>query len=120
MSRRFEHLESLGATVNIIAADIGADNASTQLFNALKALSLPPVLGIVHAAGVLEDQLVLETTSDSFHRVLSPKITGALALHNPLPLLTPSTFSYCSPPVDSSLDSQGRVHTPVAMLSSTR
>ena len=84
-AQKIKHLENLGATIYIVAADIGAPLGSEDLKNALDTLSLPPTLGVVHAAGVLEDQLVLETAADSFHRVLSPKIAGALALHSLFP-----------------------------------
>ena len=83
--QKIQHLENLGATIHVVAVDIGDSGGSENLENALDTLSLPPTLGVVHAAGVLEDQLVLETTADSFHRVLSPKITGALALHSIFP-----------------------------------
>lgn len=89
--KKIKCMENLGATVYVVSIDIGASNASSQISTALDALSLPPILGVVHAAGVLEDQLVLSTTSDSFARVLSPKITGALALHK---LFPPKTLDF--------------------------
>ena len=84
-AQKIKHLENLGATIHVVAVDIGDPGGSENLKNALDTLSLPPTLGVVHAAGVLEDQLVLQITADSFHRVLSPKITGALALHSIFP-----------------------------------
>lgn len=84
-AQKIKHLENLGATIHVVAVDIGAPDGSDNLKNALDTLSLPPTLGVVHAAGVLEDQLVLETTAESVHRVLSPKIAGALALHSIFP-----------------------------------
>ena len=78
-------LEEQGATVHVLSVDIAADNAASSLSSALDPLSLPPVLGVIHAAGVLEDQLVLETTPDSFSRVVAPKVRGALALHSIFP-----------------------------------
>ncbi|KAF2087497.1 6-methylsalicylic acid synthase [Saccharata proteae CBS 121410] len=83
--QRLQLLEKLGATIYSVSIDIGAEDAHEQLLNKLDQLSLPPVLGVVHAAGVLEDSLVLETTRDSFARVLSPKISGALTLHRAFP-----------------------------------
>ena len=82
---KVKYLESLGASVHVISADIGAASGAEQLSAAIDNLSLPPVLGVVHAAGVLEDQLVMETTADSFSRVLAPKVTGALNLHSLFP-----------------------------------
>ena len=81
-AQKIKYLENLGTTIYVVAADIGAPSGSEDLKNALDTLSLPPILGVIHAAGVLEDQLVLETTADPFHRVLNPKIPGALALHS--------------------------------------
>jgi len=60
---------------------LSAINAAVTLLEELEELSLPPVLGIVHAAGLVEDQLVLQTTLESFNHVLAPKIAGTLALH---------------------------------------
>ena len=86
-----EHLESQGASVHVVSVDIAAETAGKDLEAELDRLSLPPVLGVVHAAGVLEDQLIHESTLDSFHRVLAPKISGALALHD---LFPPRTLDF--------------------------
>lgn len=42
-------------------------------------------VGVVHAAGVLDEELVLATTRDAFARVLGPKVAGALTLHEAFP-----------------------------------
>lgn len=83
--KRIQAMEKLGLTVHVVSTDIGAANAHEQLLDALDRLSLPPVLGVVHASGVLEDNLLINTTSDSFARVLAPKISGAIALHKAFP-----------------------------------
>lgn len=85
-------LERMGATVHGVAVELGAARAEQKLAAALTGLGLPPVLGVVHAAGTLEDQLVLETTTDSFSRVLQPKVAGALALHHAFPPATLDWF----------------------------
>ncbi|KAK6840053.1 hypothetical protein PG987_005919 [Apiospora arundinis] len=82
---RFQTLEHMGATIYSVALDIGAHNAEAELRAELSRLDLPPVLGVVHAAGTLADQLVLDTTPDAFSRVMAPKVAGALALHNVFP-----------------------------------
>ncbi|ORY58820.1 6-methylsalicylic acid synthase [Pseudomassariella vexata] len=82
---RIQSFEKLGATIHSLALDISAPNASETLLSALDNLSLPPVLGVVHAAGVLEDDLILNTTKSSFSNVLAPKVDGALALHTAFP-----------------------------------
>lgn len=88
---KIQALEKAGATVHTLALDIGAEGAQVALTTALEELRLPPVLGVVHAAGTLEDQLVLNTTGDSFGRVLRPKVSGALALHDAFP---PNTLDW--------------------------
>ena len=84
--RAIERLESLGATVYILSEDISDRTSTQRLHQALERLALPPVLGVVHAAGVLEDQPVLESTADSFDRVLAPKVAGSLTLHQLFPV----------------------------------
>ncbi|KAH6695965.1 polyketide syntase 2 [Leptodontidium sp. MPI-SDFR-AT-0119] len=82
---KIKALEELGASIHVLAIDLSSRKASSELGAKVDALNLPPIRGIVHAAGVLEDQLVLATTASSFARVLAPKIDGALALHNFFP-----------------------------------
>jgi 6-methylsalicylic acid synthase len=82
---RIRAMERLGASIHVISIDIGAEDAHIKLFGALEHLSLPPVLGVIHASVILEDSLLIETTSDSFARVLSPKTSGAIALHRAFP-----------------------------------
>lgn len=42
---------------------------------------LPPLRGIVHAAGVLDDGVLLQQEWDRFSRVIAPKIDGTWNLH---------------------------------------
>jgi 6-methylsalicylic acid synthase len=86
-----QELEKSGATIHVISLDISAEDAACALQKALDALALPPVLGVIHAAGILEDSLLLNTTRDSFSRVLAPKIGGAMTLHKVFP---PGTLDF--------------------------
>ncbi|KAM0706894.1 hypothetical protein Q7P35_006224 [Cladosporium inversicolor] len=78
-------LEAMGAAIFPISLDIAEPNAADTLSMALARLQLPPVLGVVHAAGVLDNELVLATTKAAFARVLEPKVSGALTLHKAFP-----------------------------------
>jgi NADPH:quinone reductase-like Zn-dependent oxidoreductase/NADP-dependent 3-hydroxy acid dehydrogenase YdfG len=72
-------LESRGARVTVAAVDV-SDRAS--LGDTLAAI--PPELplrGVVHAAGVLDDGVLVEQTGERFAHVMSPKVTGAWNLH---------------------------------------
>lgn len=90
--KALERLEALGATIHTLSVDIAAEGSKEKLRASLDSLALPPVLGVVHAAGVLEDQLVLDATSDSFERVLAPKVAGGMALHQLFPVGTLDFF----------------------------
>jgi 6-methylsalicylic acid synthase len=84
-------LEMKGATIHSISLDIGAQEAHIKLQETLNQLSLPPILGVIHAAGTKEDALIKNTTSESFARVFNPKIAGSLALHKAFP---PNTLDF--------------------------
>lgn len=86
--RAIERLEEAGATIYILSVDIASEGSKEALQAGLDSLALPPVLGVVHAAGVLEDQLVLESTPEAFDRVQAPKIAGSMTLHQCFPVGT--------------------------------
>jgi 6-methylsalicylic acid synthase len=83
---RIQAMENLGATINVVSLDMGAHDAHEKILNYLEHRSLPPVLGVIHASGVLEGSLMQDITADVMERVLSPKISGALALHRAFPV----------------------------------
>jgi 6-methylsalicylic acid synthase len=89
--KRITKLESLGATIYALPLDIGSPSASVDLTTALDRLSLPPVLGIVHAAGVSGYGYIKDTSHSSYASVMAPKIQGALNLHN---LFPPGTLDF--------------------------
>ena len=82
---RILELEELGVHTKVIALDLSTHGAASRLQTSLSDLGLPPVRGIVHAAGVLENQLVTDITEDAFNQVLDPKIAGALAMDHAFP-----------------------------------
>jgi myxalamid-type polyketide synthase MxaB len=43
--------------------------------------SMPPLAGVVHAAGVRDDALVVNQTSEHLRRVMAPKVAGTWNLH---------------------------------------
>ena len=84
-------LEAMGVSVTTISLDITSPSASSELLSALENLGLPPVLGVVHAAGTIANQLVMETTTEAFKSVTAPKILGAISLHEAFP---PKTLDF--------------------------
>ncbi|MEP1205831.1 MAG: SDR family NAD(P)-dependent oxidoreductase [Rhizobiaceae bacterium] len=70
-------LEDAGVKVDVVAANIGdADDVA-------RVLSMVPRLrGIVHAAGVLDDGMLMQQTPERFSKVAAPKVDGAWHLHS--------------------------------------
>ncbi|MFF4227952.1 type I polyketide synthase [Streptomyces sp. NPDC001820] len=75
-------LEAAGVTVSTVAADI-TDPAATRA--ALDALQLPPVRGVVHAAGTVHSALLHRLDARHLREVMRPKVDGALVLHELFP-----------------------------------
>jgi len=77
---RIEQLTRSGAVVRTIAADVSEPVAVAELLQEVSN-SLPPLRGIVHAAGVLDDGLITGLSDQRFLQVVAPKVTGAFNLH---------------------------------------
>jgi acyl transferase domain-containing protein len=74
-----QELAALGARVQIAACDV-ADRG--QLEEALRLVPAEHPLGaVVHAAGVLNDGVVVALTSEQLEHVLAPKVDAAWHLH---------------------------------------
>jgi len=89
---KIQSLEKTGMGVKVLSIDLSADNADKELWKQLETLQVPQILGVVHAAGMLRDEAVLDTTSVSFNSVLAPKIAGALTLHKAFPVKSVDFF----------------------------
>ncbi len=72
-------IEALGATVHTARADAGALADTARVLREI-AKTMPPLRGIVHAAGVLCDGPVSTRTPEQVQQVLGGKLGGALAL----------------------------------------
>ena len=73
-------LERLGATVRVEAADVGDVASLGVLFDRL-ADELPPIRGVVHAAGLVTPHGLRELDADALRAVLRPKVAGTWNLH---------------------------------------
>ncbi|MED5813077.1 SDR family NAD(P)-dependent oxidoreductase [Mycolicibacterium sp. 050232] len=76
-------LEERGVSVTVAAVDIGAPGSADALRDVLRPL--PPVRGVIHAAGVEAGALLMNTTSDEFAAAMHPKVRGTLVLHEVFP-----------------------------------
>jgi len=75
-----EALRSKGVTVTAAVLDVADATAVATLVSGIAATHLP-LRGVVHAAGVLDDGVLLEQSWARVERVLQPKAAGALNLH---------------------------------------
>ncbi|MGH8571726.1 MAG: beta-ketoacyl reductase, partial [Gammaproteobacteria bacterium] len=75
-----EALRRAGARVTVAGADVASAVELEGVLAAIEA-SMPPLRGIVHAAGVAGDQPLAGLDADALHAVLCPKIRGAWLLH---------------------------------------
>jgi myxalamid-type polyketide synthase MxaE and MxaD len=73
-------LRAAGATIVVARADV-ADRAQLAAVIADIDLTMPPLRGVIHAAGVLDDGMALQLDRDRFWGVLTPKVLGAWHLH---------------------------------------
>lgn len=60
--------------------DIADPQQVTSLLERI-TLNLPPLAGVFHAAGILDDATVQEMSHEKFERVILPKVRGAWLLH---------------------------------------
>ncbi|KPA18698.1 short-chain dehydrogenase [Candidatus Magnetomorum sp. HK-1] len=78
--KRIEALKQEGVRIEIFQADVSDETVMAEVFNSIQK-NMPPLLGIVHAAGVLDDGILIKQNPMRFNEVLSPKIFGSWNLH---------------------------------------
>ena len=76
---RVGELAAAGAEVRVYQGDV-ADHASLAAILSVIRSNQPPLRGVVHAASTIEDGLAADIDVAHVHRVLHPKIGGAIAL----------------------------------------
>ena len=69
-------LAAKGATVRTMQADIANESDVSRALAEIRE-GMPALRGVIHAAGVLDDRLLLNQDAESFRRVLAPKVLGA-------------------------------------------
>ena len=73
-------LERNGAQVVVARADVAQEEQVASVLTQISD-SMPPLLGIIHAAGVLDDCLLLNLDRERLAAVMAPKVQGAWNLH---------------------------------------
>ncbi len=73
-------LERAGVRVIVARADVAEEDELGKVLAETRA-TMPPLRGVVHAAGTLDDGVLLEQSWQRFGKVLAPKVAGAWNLH---------------------------------------
>jgi phthiocerol/phenolphthiocerol synthesis type-I polyketide synthase C len=99
-------LERTGAQVLVARADVTQEE---QVANVLAQIrdSMPPLRGIIHAAGILDDGLLVNLDQERLSAVMAPKVQGAWNLHA-LTMNIPLDFFVLFSSVASVLGSPGQ------------
>jgi epothilone polyketide synthase D len=79
-AKAIQALQAGGVQVMIASLDVADEHALSSLLAEIQA-NRPPLGGVFHAAGLLDDGLLLALTPEQFRRVLRPKLHGAWNLH---------------------------------------
>lgn len=74
-----DELKSKGCDAVYLRGDISDKKVLAQLRDML-VHGLPSLKGVVHAAGIVEDGMILQQSMDSYHKAFSPKVYGGWSL----------------------------------------
>ena len=80
LSEKVAALQKNGVQVAVFQANLSIHGEAARLLDEI-GVRMPPLRGIVHAAGVLDDGALLKLDWQRFRSVLAPKIDGAWNLH---------------------------------------
>ena len=78
--KQIEALRQNGVKVIVQPVDVTDWKALTAVFATIEE-TLPPLRGVFHLAGILDDATLRQESPDHLHRVMAPKIQAAWYLH---------------------------------------
>ncbi|NET69000.1 MAG: SDR family NAD(P)-dependent oxidoreductase, partial [Moorea sp. SIO1G6] len=73
-------LKKAGANLVVEKADVSSLEQMTKVVTKIEQ-SLPPLAGVIHSVGVLEDGVLQQQYWSNFTKVMNPKVQGAWHLH---------------------------------------
>ncbi len=77
-------LEAQGASIHPAAVDVSDEAQLANFLAEFTREGWPAIRGVVHTAGVVQDELLLRMSAETFLRVLRPKLRGGWLLHEQL------------------------------------
>ncbi len=78
--RVLREMEAAGAEVRALSGDVSDETRVREILAEIDA-SMPPLRGVLHSAGVLDDGVLVQQDWDRFVKVLAPKVLGGWILH---------------------------------------
>lgn len=81
---RIKEMEAAGATILPLAVDISNADSVKEKINP-DALGVPPIKGIIHAAGVFQGGVLGQIDKHTLKTVFKPKVRGVINLHRQFP-----------------------------------
>lgn len=95
-----------GVTCHVAVADVSVRKDVERVVNDIKE-TMPPLHGIIHAAGVLDDGVITQQSPERFEKIMQPKVQGSWNLHE-LTVDLPLDFFVCFSSVASLVGSPGQ------------
>ena len=74
-------LESLGAKIQTVSVDMGSARSVTGMISQCLRADQPPLRGVFHAAGVTQNELLVNQSSEQMRDILAAKMVGGWLLH---------------------------------------
>ncbi|MGH9754660.1 MAG: type I polyketide synthase [Blastocatellia bacterium] len=75
-----ERMRQTGAEIVVAKADVGRPEQLARVLAKIEQ-TMPPLKGVIHAAGALDDGVLRQLNPHRFRSVMEPKIAGAWNLH---------------------------------------
>jgi NADPH:quinone reductase-like Zn-dependent oxidoreductase/acyl carrier protein len=73
-------MQEAGVTVAVAKADVTQESQVVAVLADVRQ-SMPPLRGVIHAAMVLDDALLMQLNEERMYKVMAPKMIGAWNLH---------------------------------------
>ena len=78
--RALDRLSAMGAVVRAVTGDVSREDDVRRALDEV-ARGMPPLGGVIHAAGVLDDGVLASQSWERFATVMAPKVLGSWHLH---------------------------------------
>ena len=75
-----QKIRATGVTVRIFAVDVSEWEHISNVMHMIEA-EMPPLRGVIHTAGIQDDNLLLNMDQQQFRKVMAAKVQGAWNLH---------------------------------------